>query len=586
MAGNTSFKQVISISTFLFQWYVVLLFGIIAVADRKEKRHTMADMFTEKDLSNLDKQTLIQMLMDSHRSISSLQQQIEENNKALTLLTEEVANLRRQRFGRSSEKGLVSSDDYEQLSLALNEAEAAVASAKDISEPDMETITYKRRKKTAGKREADLKDLPATVENHDLTEEELLAAFPDGKWKKLPDEVYKRLEFQPATFRVIEHHVAVYAGYDNKTIVKAKRPADLLRNSIVTPSLGAGIFNYKYVNAMPIARLAKEFERHDVTISSQNMCSWAIQLSDRYLRKLYDRLHAKLFTYKVIHADETPVEVNRDGRPAGSKSYMWVYRSGELEEHPFALYDFHTGRKKAYAQEFLKDFHGTCVTDGYEVYHSIGRDRKNLIIAGCWSHARRRFADVVKALGEKNARNTTAYRALVQIGSMFDLEKTYADLSPGDRLEQRKSIIAPLVDAFFEYLKSERKKISPKSGTGKAISYCLDQEAYLRVFLTNGAVPMTNNAAERAIRSFCVGKHNWYVIDTIRGAETSAISYSIAETAKMNQLKPYEYFKYLLEEIPKHGEFEDPSYLDELLPWSEKLPEYIRKPTKSENASN
>ena len=97
---------------------------------------------------------------------------------------------------------------------------------------------------------------------------------------------------------------------------------------------------------------------------------------------------------------------------------------------------------------------------------------------------------------------------------------------------------------------------------------------------------MTTNAAERAIRSFCVGKHNWYVIDTLRGAETSAISYSIAETAKMNQLKPYEYFKYLLEEIPKHGEFEDPSFLDDLLPWSGKLPERCRKPVKTEANSN
>ena len=108
----------------------------------------MTDILTEKDLSNLDKQTLIQMLMTSHSSIASLQQQIEENNKAIALLTEEMANLRQHRFGRSSEKGLVSSDDYEgQLSLAFNEAEAAVDSAKDLTEPDIETITYQRHKK-------------------------------------------------------------------------------------------------------------------------------------------------------------------------------------------------------------------------------------------------------------------------------------------------------------------------------------------------------------------------------------------------------------------------------------------------------
>lgn len=545
----------------------------------------MDKMFTEKELSNLDKQTLIQMLMTSNSSIASLEKRIDQQEKTINLLTEEVSSLRRQRFGRSSERNLVSADEFEQLSLALNEAEAAVDSAGDLTEPEIETITY-TRSKPKGKREADLKDLPVVVENHELSQEELLAAFPDGKWKQLPDEVYKRLEFQPAAFYVVEHHVAVYAGCDNKTIIRANRPADLLRNSVVTSSLGAGIYNYKFVNSMPIARLAKEFERQGVTISSQNMCNWVINLSDRYLRKMYDRLHGKLFSYDVIHADETPVEVNRDGRPAGSKSYMWVYRSGALEDHPFALYDFHTGRKKEYPREFLKEFHGTCVTDGYEVYHSIGRERKDITFAGCWAHARRGFADVVKTLGEKNAKDTSAYRALAQIGSMYDLEKAWRTLSPAERLEKRQSIIAPMVDAFFAYLKSERRNISPKSGTGKAINYCLDQEPYLRVFLTNGSVPMDNNAAERAIRSFCVGKHNWYVIDTLRGAEASAIAYSIAETAKMNELKPYEYFKYLLDEIPRHGEYEDPSYLDDLLPWSEKLPDRCRNPVKTESSEN
>ena len=102
----------------------------------------------------------------------------------------------------------------------------------------------------------------------------------------------------------------------------------------------------------------------------------------------------------------------------------------------------------------------------------------------------------------------------------------------------------------------------------------------LRVFLTDGDVPMDNNASERAIRGFCVGKKNWQMIDTINGAKSSAIIYSIAETAKANHLKPYEYFEYLLTEIPKHMDDTDRSFLDELVPWSEKLPESIRKPKK------
>lgn len=125
--------------------------------------------------------------------------------------------------------------------------------------------------------------------------------------------------------------------------------------------------------------------------------------------------------------------------------------------------------------------------------------------------------------------------------------------------------------------------MAPKSKTGKAIAYCLNQEKYLRVFLKDGYIPIDNNAAERGIRTFCQGKKNWYTIDTVRGAQSSAVIYSIAETARANNLKPYEYFRYLLEEIPKHGEFEDPSYLDDLLPWSDSLPDCCRKPESKVN---
>ena len=111
----------------------------------------------------------------------------------------------------------------------------------------------------------------------------------------------------------------------------------------------------------------------------------------------------------------------------------------------------------------------------------------------------------------------------------------------------------------------------------KAYTYILNQEKYLRVFLEDGEVPIDNNASERAIRGFCIGKKNWQMIDTIKGAHSSAIIYSIAETAKANNLKPYDYFVYLLEEIPKYMEQKDRTFLEELLPWSKKLPEGIRK---------
>ena len=141
----------------------------------------------------------------------------------------------------------------------------------------------------------------------------------------------------------------------------------------------------------------------------------------------------------------------------------------------------------------------------------------------------------------------------------------------------------PLVEAYFAWVKEKKAdgRISEKSKTGRGLNYSINQEKYLKVFLEDGNVPMDNNAAERAIKNFCIGRKNWLIIDTIRGAQSSAIIYSIAETAKANNLKPYEYFEYLLTEIPKHMDDTDRSFLNDLVPWSEKLPESIRKPKKS-----
>lgn len=162
-----------------------------------------------------------------------------------------------------------------------------------------------------------------------------------------------------------------------------------------------------------------------------------------------------------------------------------------------------------------------------------------------------------------------------QIQAIYREEGKLNGISSDERLKQRQAVIKPLVDAFFAYLKTI--KASRKDKFGDAVGYALNQERYLRVFLTDGDVPIDNNASERAIRGFCIGKKNWQMIDTINGAKTSAIIYSIVETAKANHLKPFDYVQHLLEEIPKHMDDRDCSFLEDLLPWSEKLPVEIRK---------
>ena len=175
---------------------------------------------------------------------------------------------------------------------------------------------------------------------------------------------------------------------------------------------------------------------------------------------------------------------------------------------------------------------------------------------------------------------TVAAEALLQIQNIYHTDNSLLKLPPSERKKHRTSLVKPLVDAFFEWCKTSIDSVPPSSETADGIQYCLHQEKYLRVFLEDPQIPLDNNLAEQAIRSFCVGKKNWKLIDTVHGAQVSALLYSIVETAKANELNIYQYFKHLLTEIPKHMDDTDFSFLDSLPPWSKQLPADYRKKKK------
>ena len=180
-------------------------------------------------------------------------------------------------------------------------------------------------------------------------------------------------------------------------------------------------------------------------------------------------------------------------------------------------------------------------------------------------------------MGKDKAKDPLSYQALKQISAIYKIEEDLAELSPEERVKRRQLSVKSLVEAFFAWIHENRDKVPPKSETGKVFTYCLNQEKYLKVFLEDGMVPADNNAAEQAIRGFCIGKAIRHMIDTINGAKASAVIYSIAETAKANNLKLYNYFEYLLTEIPKHQEDTSLDFMKELLPWSESLPKECLK---------
>ena len=538
----------------------------------------MAVKYTEEQLNSVDKSFLIQLLLQQQEQLNALTKELHTSNEKMQLLMEQVILGKQNRFGRSSEKMEDTSQicfrEIDGTIIFFNEAEAIC----DLNAAEPEDLELKSPKqpKRKGKKEADLSGLPVRRIDHYLSEEELEAEFGVRGWKQLPDAISRKYHFVPAKVEVEEHHIGVYASKTDEHMVKADHPKALLHGSLVSPSLGAAIINGKYVNAVPLYRLEQEFQRYDLQITRQNMANWCIRLAEEYLSILYDHLHEELYFYHVIQADETPVLVNHDGRGAGSKSWMWVYRSGHLyQDRQIVLYEYQQTRNASHPREFLKGYDGICVTDGYQVYHTLEKELEELTIAGCWVHCRRRFDEALKLIPKSYQKESNAFLLMKQIQAIYREEGKLNDLSSDERLKQRQAVIKPLVDAFFAYLKTIN--VSKKDKFGDAVGYALNQEKYLRVFLTDGDVPIDNNASERAIRGFCIGKKNWQMIDTIHGAKSSAIIYSIVETAKANNLKPFDYVQHLLEEIPKHMNDKDCSFLEDLLPWSEKLPAGIRK---------
>ena len=539
----------------------------------------MAETYTKEQLNNLGQEELVQIVLSMQSGFEALQKSYENLDHTMQLMLEQLSDANRRRFGRSSERlevnGQLSFDELGAEYAVFNEAEV-------LFDLDDEEETKPRGRKKKGKREEDLKELPVKPIFHSMSEEELKDFFGDEEYKQLPDEIQKRYVYKPAEVYVEEHHVEVYSGKKSERMVKAKHPKWLLKGSMVSPSLAAGIMNGKYTNAVPLYRLETNFQNNGVNITRKSMAEWVIKIGERYLSLLYDRLHECLLNIPILQADETPVLVNKDGRFAGSKSYMWVYRSGAYDvSHPIILYEYQKTRKADHPREFLKDFSGVCVTDGYQVYHTLENERGDLTVAGCWAHARRRFDEALKALPKEKRKGCVADTALKMIKAIYKANDALDGMSDKERLEKRQSVIKPLVEAYFAWIKENQPLVLKNSKTDTGIKYSINQEKYLKTFLEYPNVPMDNNAAEQSIKNFCVGKKNWIFCDTVSGANASAIIYSIVETAKANGLRPFYYLQHVLTVLPEHMDDTDYKFIDDLLPWSENLPEECKKSPKS-----
>jgi hypothetical protein len=287
------------------------------------------------------------------------------------------------------------------------------------------------------------------------------------------------------------------------------------------------------------------------------MSNWLIKASQDWLEPIYEEMKRQLSTCQVLHADETTLQVlHEDGRPAQSKSYMWLYRTSGDSERQIMIYDYQRDRKAERPEEFLKNFTGYLHADGYDGYHTLsGR----ITVVGCWVHARRKFEETLKIIPKDKRDSSAAAKGLAYCDKLFHLEKQFASLSPEDRQKEREQFSKPLMDEFYAWRGSLH--IIPKSLFGKAAYYVQSQRKYLERYLLDGRLEISNNRAERTIRPFVMGRKNWLFSNTPNGARASAVYYSLIVSAKENGLVPFEYLTKVFTETPNG------TNVASLLPW-------------------
>jgi transposase len=505
-------------------------------------------------------------------------------------------------YAASSEKSTA-----RQRALIFNEAEAEVDAALLVPEPTEETITYRRRK-AKGDRASKLKDLPIETVPYELAEHERVCPCCQGLLHRMGEEVRQEFKYVPATLTLVHHvrgkYTCRYCQENEITtpVLVTPMPTPAFPGSLASPSAVAHIMSQKYGLALPLYRQEKALAHLGIDLSRQTMANWTIKGAD-WFAWIYKRLQYHLLTGDIQHADETSLQVLREpGRSARTESYLWLYRTGR-EGPAIVLFEYQRTRAGMHPESFLKDFGGYnpltgCVeprylhVDGYPGYdgvpkvHLINGDKvPDVILVGCWAHARRGFKEAL-AIVPKELRlgKTAAEQGLAFCNKLFAIERQLKDATTKERYEARIERSQPLMKKFHTWMKSmvDGDVVLPKGPTASAINYCLGQWAKLNAFLLDGRLEIDNNRAERSIKPFVIGRKNWLFANTVSGATASAIIYSIVETAKENGLIPFEYMKYLFEALP-NIDTQDENALDNLLPWATSIPQHCKAPIKSQS---
>ena len=502
------------------------------------------------------------------QTIADLVKSSTEKEAEIKLLREQIRYLRDKLFGRKTEKNR----DTGQLQLSLfDESAGEVPQAPETGEK-IEVPSHTRRKNG---RKPLPSDLPRIDVIHDLSDEEKKCACGCTK-SRIGEEVSEQLDIVPARMQVIRNIRYKYVCKncegvegDEPAVKIASMPEQIIPKSIATSGLLAHVLSAKFVDALPFYRQERQFARLGVDISRATMCGWAMKVAES-CKPLLEILRAEILSGPVVNIDETTLKLLFEpGKTGNSKSYMWIFMGGPPGSRSL-YYEYHPTRAGDVVAGFLKEYKGYVQTDGYSGYDFL--DRLSWIRhLACWAHARRKFMEVIKATGKSNAdrKKGIADEAIAFIRELYRIERDarLLNLSCEELRKTRQERALPVLNSFKAWLDNKSSQVPPKSLLGKAIGYTLKQWNRLVKYTEEGYLKPDNNDAENAIRPFVVGRKNWLFSGNPEGANASAAMFSLIETAKANGIEPYNYLRFLFEELPQARTTEDykvllPQYLD------------------------
>ncbi len=496
-----------------------------------------------------------------HEIIKEKDAQIVELKTLIKYYEEQLKLSKKRQFGASSEKS-----EYDQMSL-FNEAE--VSSDSNTPEPELVEVEkhYRNKSRTINRLP---EDLPVETIEYELPENERTCPECGEDLHVMGrGEPRRELKIIPAQVVVVEHIQKIYAcrncekNAEIVPIIKAKAPAPVIKGSFASPETVAHIATQKFVMGAPLYRQEQDWKRQGIEISRQSMSNWLIRSAETWLEPIYNELKKRLVNRDVLHADETTIQVLREpGKTPQSKSYMWLYRTSGDTDKGIVLYEYQPDRKYERPKTFLKGFKGYLHTDGYEGYHKLP---SCIIVSGCWSHARRKWDEALKTIPKKDWVGSKALQGKAFCDKLFKIERDLKKLIPEERYKKRLELAKPVIDEFYEWLKTVNAL--PQSSLGKAVYYMHSQRKYLENYLLDGRLEISNNRAEISIKPFVIDRKNFLFSNTPKGARSSSVIFSLIETAKENGLNPFTYLSYIFRNAP-NLDLNNLETMEALLPWN------------------